>query len=263
MRNCVAALKIFLFALWCAVMIPLQLCILAVSRYRGTHMLPLLFHRTACRIFGIRVKICGTPVTGTPVLFAGNHLSYLDIPAIGSILPASFVAKSEVRGWPLFGLLARLSQTVFVQRVRQAAGRGNADMLDMLEREHSLVLFAEGTSTNGESVYPFQSSFFDVCIKSGFNVQPFTLRLCAVGRQTITDSSGAVALRDLYAWHLHMDTPLTAHLWRFAKTRGASLDIIFHPPLSGTDFPDRKALAQNCHNIVAGALLPRATEPCG
>ena len=85
-------------------------------RQRWVTTFPRFYHRWCCRILGLRVRRIGRPTAVRPVLFAANHISYLDIIVFASLIAGSFVAKNEVRRWPLFGWLARLQRSVFIDR---------------------------------------------------------------------------------------------------------------------------------------------------
>jgi len=116
--------------------------------------------RRHLRVYGCTVSFEGPlPTTG---LLVSNHLSYLDILVISSITPAVFVSKSEVRRWPLFGWLASLAGTVFIQRARRAdVVPVNREIESVLADGVLVVVFPEGTSTNGEAVLPFRSPLLE------------------------------------------------------------------------------------------------------
>jgi 1-acyl-sn-glycerol-3-phosphate acyltransferase len=208
-----------------------------------------------CAIFGIRHQIIGTPNVSHQTLYMSNHLSYLDIPLIGSFLQASFVAKSEVASWPVFGFLSKLQQTAFLERKRTAIVRETNSLQGRIKRGGSLIIFPEGTSTDGQMVLPFKSSLFTLALgeaNDALYVQPMTLQVTSVdGRAPRSQDE-----RDLYAWHIAMDTELPVHLWRFAKTSGALIRVTFHPPLQARAYSDRKMLAQTCHMAVMSGLNP-------
>lgn len=120
-------------------------------------------HRAARR--HIKVYSCDFSSVG-PIpqsgLLVSNHLGYLDILVIAAITPAVFVSKSEVRGWPLFGWLASLAGTVFIQRHRRLhVGEVNQEIESALADGVLVVVFPEGTSTNSEEVLPFRSSLLE------------------------------------------------------------------------------------------------------
>ena len=256
LRSARAAVKMALFALLTLVIIPPQMLIMLFHRGRGAYIVPMLWHRGVCLIFGIRFQIEGAPLHKGQTLFMSNHLSYLDIPVIGSLLVASFVAKKEVEGWPVFGFLSKLQQTAFIDRRRSAISEEKAAIDDRLSDGRSIILFPEGTSTDGRAVLPFKSSLFALALDStnpDLCIQPMTVRLDSVdGRPPLTQAD-----RDLYAWHRDMDTELPVHLWLFARTSGARVTLVFHPALRASGYTDRTVLAKPCHDAVSNGLHAR------
>jgi 1-acyl-sn-glycerol-3-phosphate acyltransferase len=145
----IAAIAILLPAQWLAV------------RYNSPaqRRIPTLFHRLVCMLLGVRVRAIGAPAAERPLLIAGNHVSWIDISVVTALAPVAFVAKSEVASWPLFGLFARLQRTVFVERNRRAkTADANAEIARRLRDGDPVVLFAEGTSSDGNRVLPFRSA---------------------------------------------------------------------------------------------------------
>jgi 1-acyl-sn-glycerol-3-phosphate acyltransferase len=203
--------------------------------------------RLICRLFNITVVKSGDPVSNTAV-YVGNHLSYIDIPVLGSVLPANFVAKGEVKNWPLLGWIAALSGTIFIRRTPGAVKDSLKIMHKRLRQGTSLIYFPEGTSTDGSSVYPFKSTAFDLFCKKDItpplNLQPFSLIICSLDEKPVETP----CLRDLYAWY--GDMTLLPHLWRFAMVQETCVKIIFHPPVIQQDGESRKALAARCHALV-------------
>ena len=125
----------------------------------------------------------------------------------------------------------------------------------MLAEGKSLIIFPEGTSSDGRDVLPFKSSLFSIALgeqaqKQELFVQPVTVSLLAVNGAEPT----AQDIRDLYAWHGDMTLP--PHLWQFAKSRGATIKLTFHPPYRAATFDDRKVLANKCQNDVLNGLHP-------
>ena len=108
-------LRLIIFLLFTLVLLPFQLVIVFLIK-KNTYIIPYFFHNLCRRIFGIKIKICGKASGNFPVLFISNHASYLDILILGSLFKTSFVAKKEVAKWPLFGILAKLQNTIFVDR---------------------------------------------------------------------------------------------------------------------------------------------------
>jgi 1-acyl-sn-glycerol-3-phosphate acyltransferase len=127
---------VVMFALVTLPLMPLQwLAVALKSPLR--RRIPVFYHRFVCRLLGIRVRVTGAPMDGRPLLIVANHSSWLDISIITAQAPVVFVAKSEIANWPLFGLLAKLQRTVFVERDRRAkTGEVNAAIAQRLPRDH-------------------------------------------------------------------------------------------------------------------------------
>lgn len=138
--------------------LPVQLLILWTN-LPGWRVLPLVFFKLLAFGLGLRVKVAGMPVRNGPVLLVANHIGWLDIVAIASRFPVSFVAKSEIARWPVVGFMARLQKTIFVDRKRRTdTGRTAREMRGRIAEGNSVLLFAEGTSDIGTHVLPFRSA---------------------------------------------------------------------------------------------------------
>ncbi len=251
LQSCRIILKGSIFFLSCALAVPLQMLLMVFHRGRGAYLLPHLWQSMICRIFGLKVIIDGTPLHNQQTLFVCNHLSYLDIPVIGSALKASFIAKKDVASWPVFGFLSRLQQTAFISRSRNDAQREKNALSNMLDEGKSLILFPEGTSTDGRDVAPFKSSLFSMTLEDGRHgimIQPVTLCIEQVDGQ----SPDSQMMRDQYAWYGDMTMP--PHLKAFTASRGATIRLIFHPPVDPKNFTDRKMLADHCWAVVRSGL---------
>ncbi len=248
MNTSKALLKASVFLVWSLILVPFQCVVLIAFPLKYTYILPCLWHKGICYLFGIKVLIEGTPTKNEKVIFVSNHLSYLDIPVIGSLLRASFVAKKEVANWPVFGFLSRLQQTAFIDRNPKTAATGTRAVASMLEQGKKVILFPEGTSSDGRQVCPFKSSIFSIALsgdaeKNEVLIQPFTVRQENVQNQQE---------RDNYAWYGDMDMP--PHLWNFAKSTGATIRLIFHEPFYPGQFSNRKTLCTACYNAVEYGL---------
>jgi 1-acyl-sn-glycerol-3-phosphate acyltransferase len=115
------------------------------------------WHRGCCTIAGLRLRVRGAPAAFGSTLLVANHVSYLDVVVLGSLVNVSFIAKAEVAGWPLIG---RIGGTIFVER-RGSCSAGQRDRVAVrLARGDDLILFAEGTSSDGGRVLPFKSALF-------------------------------------------------------------------------------------------------------
>lgn len=246
MKIALAVLKLSFYVLWCVLGIPVQAIVLLFTRGPGSLVVPLYWHRVVCKLFNIKVDIEGNPIQNRQVVLASNHISYLDIEAFSCVTPWSFVAKAQVASWPLFGTLARLQQTAFTSRSRFDAMKDRNTLSSMLTAGKNLIIFPEGTSSDGGTILPFRSSLLGAAF--GFPVQPVTIALMEVDGLPATEKS----VRDLYAWY--GDQTLLPHLWRFAMSKGARLKLIFHPVIEPAAVSDRKILAQLCETAVRQGL---------
>lgn len=236
---------------------PAQALVLAATRRRAAMRLPRLTHQLLCRALGIRVEVQGVPATGGQVVYLGNHLSHLDVSVLGSVLDASFVAKDDVRDWPLIGWLCGLQQTVFVSRNPRRAAEVSAALSSALSSGRQLVIFPEGTTSDGSAVLPFKSSLFGVLADPAHRhvvVQPVTIELLEVDGRRV----GQGGNRDLYAYYGEMR--LLPHLAAFMRCSGACLRLTFHSPLPASGSMPRKQLASTAYAKVAQGGDAWATE---
>jgi lyso-ornithine lipid O-acyltransferase len=226
-----------------------QAALLAVGSRRAVH-LPRLYHRLCCRLIGFRLDVRGAPSGHRPTLFVANHVSYSDIMVLGALIEGSFVAKTEVAGWPLFGWLAKLQRSVFVDRRVRTARDQRGSMADRLHRGDNLILFPEGTSSDGLRVLPFKSALLGAA-HLGENrtalVQPVSLAYTEHDGLPITRYE-----RPAFAWYGDMD--LAPHMWHLFGLGSVGVVVEFHPPLDPADFPSRKALTEHCRRVIAGAV---------
>jgi len=122
---------------------------------------PRLWHRMVTGLLGLRIHVYGAPAQQRPLLIASNHVSWTDIMVLGASSDVHFIAKAEVASWPLFGLLAKLQRTVFIDRTRRrSAGEQAGAIAERLADGEPMVLFAEGTTSDGNRLLPFKSTLF-------------------------------------------------------------------------------------------------------
>lgn len=228
-----------------------QLVLLAV-RSRQAAWLPVRYHRLVCALLGVRVTLHGSLSDARPLLLAVNHVSWLDICVLGSVAPLSFIAKSEVAGWPVFGWLAKLQRSVFVDRNRRSrTAHVNREIAGRLADGDVMVLFAEGTSSDGNRVLPFRSTLLGaVHERAGgnggeptLNVQPVALvytRLCGLPM--------GFQHRPVVAWH--GDIELAPHLWRLLKSGTIDVTLAFAEPIRLAAAADRKKVAGAAEHAV-------------
>lgn len=209
---------------------------------------PRLISRIVAHLVGLRVRVEGQP-TGEPALLVSNHVSWLDIPLLGANTSASFVAKKEVAGWGGFGLMARLYCCVFVDRTRRNSAGAQLDAIAArLEKGDSLILFAEGTSSDGRTVLPFKSALFGTARQlPDLRVQPVTIAYTHINGLPMTR-----AMRPLIGWFGDME--LTSHVWQALTLGRIGAVLKFHAPVTLNETGSRKALAAQCHAACKSGL---------
>lgn len=208
---------------------------------------PHWYHRNVCRLLGVRLHIEGAVAQSRPVLLVSNHTSWLDIPVLSAVAPVSFVAKREVGTWPFVSALAKLQRTVFVDRDRKsAAGQSANEIAVRLGQGDTVVLFAEGTSSDGNRVLPFLTSLFGAVKPPAGHAAPPANTVVQTLSLVYTKLHGvplAFADRPSVGWYGDME--MTSHAWALLKSGPLDAAIRIGPPIPLSDFADRKALARH------------------
>ena len=186
--------------------------------------------RRLTRIVGLKVKVNGIPIT-TAALLVANHITWLDIPLLGGVLPVRFLSKQEVRNWPVVGWLAVNAGTLFITRGKAgAAAAATATMTDALQEGGAVLLFPEGTTTTGNHVQPFHARLFAPAINLDIPVQPIAVRYPSPNGLT----HPLIPYVD--------DQALWDNLWGILGESECVAEIYFLPPLIINGL-DRKGLA--------------------
>lgn len=231
-------------------LMPVQALLLLVGS-PFARRLPHRYHRAVCRILGIELDIHGAIAPAHPTLFVSNHVSYLDIEALSAAVPTCFVAKREVAGWPLFGWLAKLQRTVFVDRRSNGVAEERDDLARRLDEGENVVLFAEGTSGDGNRLRPFKSALFSVAERS-VHGRPLIVQPISVAYTRLDGMPIGRQWRPLFAWYGAMD--LAPHLWHLLGLGRLTVTLIFHQPVTLAEIGSRKALAVHCQRVIAQGL---------
>ena len=224
---------------------------------------PLFFWSVACRILNMEVRTLGeragslTPrEDGRRVIYVANHSSWLDVLVLGKVLPAFFIAKQEVRHWPVIGYLTFLGRTIYINRNRQEAGQDVENVIDQLRKGYDIAFFPEGTTSKGNGLLPFMSSLFAIakpvrrpgdptkddhpsCIIQPVTVAYDRLEGLPVGRHRRSF---------VFSWFGDMD--FGPHLMGLGKWRSMRATVMFHPPIKPEDYPSRKALSNAARTAI-------------
>ena len=212
---------------------------------------PMLFHATVCRLLGFRIHVHGEMAKERPLLLTANHTSWTDIVILGSLRKMAFIAKAEVAKWPLFGMLAKLQRTVFIDRERRGKTHHQASEIALrLAAGDAMVLFAEGTTNDGNRVLPFKTSLFgaaQVAIRDA-DVETVTVQPVAIAYTRIHGIPMGRTHRPLVAWP--GDVPLAPSLIHLLKEGAVDVDVWFGEPVVIDAKTDRKALARTIEDRV-------------
>ncbi len=238
-------------------------CLLLPGRLKVAF--PRRYWAVFARVIGIKVRVIGeiaSDPAGRRVVFVSNHSSWIDIPVLGGVLDGCFVSKDDVAGWPVISTIARLGRTVFVSRSRTSTARERDIMRAKLSRGDNLILFPEGTSSDGSRVLPFRTSFFALAeTRAGENpvdlplIQPVSVVYDRLGGLPAGRAS-----RPVFAWYGDMD--IASHFWRLTQHIGLRATVLLHAPMDPARFADRKALSLAVWQVVAdGAATLRQNRP--
>lgn len=258
-----ASLALTFVAAGTAVLVPLQLLVLKTG-LRGDRLLRRTWYRMALRALGVRVHVTGAMSAQRPLLLASNHISWTDIVVLGSFNDLAFIAKSEMAGWPLLGKLARLQRTVFVERDRKRKSSEQADEIARrLGSGDAMVLFAEGTTGDGNSMLPFKSTLFGAAgmALSGDAAGTVFIQPVAIAYTRLHGLPMGRRHRMIAAWIGDMD--LAPHLWRLLMEGALDVEVHFGEPMAFCAGVDRKEAARQAEDMVRAMMRDVLRNPRG
>lgn len=199
-------------------------------------------------LIGLEINIKGSPPKA-PFFLVCNHLSYIDVIPLWRHLDATFIAKSEVRSWPLFGFGTRMLGVLFINReLKRDVQRMNKKISSAISKEQGIILFPEGTSTKGEEVLPFNSSLLQYPADNKLPVYFATISY-------ISFDSSRPAHKNICWWG---DMSFFSHFWELLKMRGFVSNIRFGKYQIREQ--NRKKLAQELHQAVSEQYIPVKTQ---
>ena len=250
--------RLLAVALWTLPAMCIQaLLLLLPDRFglgRGKHAFARFYWGSLCWLIGLKLRVIGAPAPptadGRPVIYVANHTSWLDVLVLGARLDACFIAKREVAGWPLVGTIARLGRTAFTSRQRRRTIDERDAMRDRLAAGDNLILFPEGTSSDGSRVMAFHSAFLSLAeVRTGAQGRPPLVQPVSLVFDRLAGMPVGRATRPLFAWYGDMD--LASHVWALLQYSGLGATVMLHPPLNPEDFASRKALSRATWQMVA------------
>ena len=210
-------------------------------------------------VLSIKVKLTNGDLIekGQNYFIIANHLSYLDVIPVGCKKPGLFVGKKEVKYWPLLGQLAWLGGTIFVDRSQKGPTANRpyiGQIANYLKKGLNILVFPEGTSSNGEGVLPFKKAIFSSPILAETPILPITLRYTSVNKQPFGPENC-----DLVTWH--SDMTFVDHFWGVLNLKGFEVEVVINPPLverridEDDVFPQAKALSVKAHDVIEKTYL--------
>lgn len=207
------------------------------------------------KCIGHQLIVKGELSSHKPTLFVSNHSSYVDILILGTFVPGRFVAKQEVAKWPIMGWLATNQGTLYIDRNRQAIGEGADKLSAYIDEGESLILFPEGTTSDGCRILPFGSSFFDVAMKKNVPIQPITITYAGWDGLPMPRF-----MRKICGW-FSPETDMLPHLWSIIQWGTVQVIVELHPILSPKEFLSRKDLALASFQSVQAGLINAFSRP--
>ena len=214
--------------------------------------LPVFYHRIACRLIGVRVNVVGERVAEHPLMIVSNHVSWADISVITSVAPVVFIAKSEVGTWPIFGLLAKLQRSVFVERARrQKTGAVNAEIARRLASGDPVVLFGEGTSNDGNRVLAFRSALIGAArdaLAEAEHTGRIWIQPLSIAYTEMLGLPLGRKHRPLIAWYGDLD--LLPHLTKVLRMGALDVTVTWGTPVPFDENSDRKEVTRSLEQAV-------------
>lgn len=253
MRSFIASVKIFFLIVFTLSIYLIYLPLYLLARVLHIRYEPLrnlymyLWSVGMCMVLNIRVKTEGNPPTA-PFFLVSNHLSYIDIIPLYLNVKCTFVAKKEVRSWPMLGFMVKTMGVIFVDRARKRdVTRVNDLMSKSLNKYQGMVLFPEGTTSGGERLLPFRPSLLDFPANRNLSVH-----YCTISYQTAEDKGDPPAEESVCFYNAR--DPFHKHVLKLAKNRRIDCKIRF------CDRPvqceDRKELAEKLRNSMSTIFEP-------
>jgi 1-acyl-sn-glycerol-3-phosphate acyltransferase len=211
------------------------------------------YYRVLCALLRVRVRVNGVPTQNRAVLYVSNHISWADILVIGSLGPVAFVAKREVASWPLVGITAKIQRTVFVDRTRRhQTGEAVADIVSRLKDGVSVVLFAEGTSSDGNRVLPFRSALLGAVEEASAHMSNILIQPMSISYTGLHGIPMGRQHRPIVAWYGDLD--FLPHIKAFIEHGAVDAVVSYGDAVAGSVEIDRKAMTKRLENSVRRLL---------
>lgn len=257
----IAWLRIVLVLLCLAIvtlaLLPAQLLCLRFD-LKPRRRIPRLWHRAACALLGLKVRVHGALEKRRPLMLVANHASWQDILVLGAIADVVYIAKSEVRDWPVFGLLARLQATIFVVREeKRKTGEQVGEIARRMADGEIVVLFPEGTTSDGNRLLEVKTSLFGAAATAAAQVPGGTVFIqpLSIAYTGIHGMAMGRYHRPIVAWP--GDIALLPHLLGILKEGAFEIDVDFGEMIPYDASGHRKALSREVEGRIRAMLGDR------
>lgn len=257
-RAVVALAVVVLLTLLAA---PLQWFCVRTGLCRGRRLLR-LWHRIVTALLGLRVRVVGAMTSGRPLMIAANHVSWIDVTVLASVADVSFIAKSEMAKWPVFGWLSKMQRSVFVERDnRRKSGAQAGEIAARLAEGDVMVLFAEGTTGDGNLLLPFKSTLFGAAsmMLSASHHGEMWIQPVAIAYTRVHGLPMGRQHRHLAAWI--GDEDLIPHLLTVLREGAIDVEVRFGEPVPFTARSNRKAVARQVEDDVRTLMQAALADP--
>ena len=211
-----------------------------------------IFDLCLIRLINIKVKVSApegaAASNGHGAFLVSNHLGYVDGLVLGSVFPLIYVSKSELRRWPVIGLMTELSGTLYIDRNRKNHIASYIELMaEVLKEGANILFFPEGTSSNGEGLQPFKSAFFEAPLAAGAPIVPISLIYRAVDRNPVTKEN-----RDLVYWY--GDMTFADHFFKLLLRDSVEVEVKIHPPVPLGEQQDRSLLRKRASESARNSI---------
>lgn len=219
--------------------------------YHARDVLVMAFYRQVCLILGIGIHVRGVPDVKRPLLVVSNHMSYIDVFVLASVMHVKFTPKSDVAGWPMIGWMCKLAGCIFIdRRIHQTKNNQNR-LVEAVARGEAISLFPEATTNDGTRLLPFKSSYFSLAEMTheghGLPVQPVSLLYTGLNGSPLRTE-----WLPYVGWYGDMD--FFPHFWNLLKLKSLKAEVEFYPAQSIEQHSSRKALSRHCEQVIGQGL---------
>lgn len=203
------------------------------------------------RVIGVRLSVEGSLEKARPLLLVSNHLTYLDVPILASQNAVRFTPKSEIADWPLFGWMCRVTGCIFVTRKAEKLKQASNAIADALAKGEAVSLFPEGSTGDGRHLLPFKSGFFSLA-EAPLGGQELLIQPASIAYTHVRGLPIDITLWPDVAWYGDME--LVPHLWNLLKITPLRAKLTYLPPVTLSQFADRKELSKHCQQVISDSL---------